>query len=284
MTDEDKGLMKKILKVAAIVVALIILFASFGTVKAGQVGVKVRVGKIVGMIQPGLYFKIPFVESVNKMDVKTRTINYDKNGNEGDTHDSSQLLGASKDLQDVSIGVVVNYHINPAKADVIYSQYNSIENFESSVVESIIRKTVKSLSAQYTAEELVTKRSEYNDNVTKQLSEELQAKDVIVEQSNITNFEFSKSFTAAIEAKVTATQNAEAAKNKLEQVKFEAQQKIETAKADAEAIRIQAQAVTSQGGEDYVRLQALKVWDGHGCTQNCFGQGTQMPVPFFNIK
>ena len=68
---------------------------------------------------------------------------------------------------------------------------------------------------------------------------------------------------------MTAVQQAEAAKNKLEQVKFEAQQTIETAKANAEAIRIQAQAINSQGGADYVELQRIKTWDGHACTSYC---------------
>jgi regulator of protease activity HflC (stomatin/prohibitin superfamily) len=199
---------------------------------------------------------------MNVMEVKTRTINYDKNGAEGDAIDTSQLFGASKDLQDVMIGVVVNYHINPEKVDNIFAQYRSTAVFESSVVEPIVRQIVKSTSAQYTAEELVTKRAEFSDKVNAQLMERFAEKDAVLEQFSVTNFEFSKAFTQAIEAKVTATQNAEAAKNKLEQVKFEAQQKVETAKAEAEAIRIQAAAVTSQGGADYVKLKWIERWDG----------------------
>lgn len=260
--------------------AIAILLGSFGTVKAGQIGVKTRFSSVVSTINPGLYLKIPFVEQVHKMDVKTRTINYDKNGNEGDATDTSQLFGASKDLQDVKIGVVVTYHVDPQKASAIFSQYSSVENYESNVIEPIVREAVKSTSAQFTAEELVTKRTEYSDVVNKTLSEQFTTKDAILERFSVTNFEFSAEFSKAIESKVTATQNAEAAKNKLEQVKFEAQQTIETAKATAEAQRISSQALAAQGGADYVNLKAIEKWDGHLPNQMIPGQS----LPFINLN
>jgi regulator of protease activity HflC (stomatin/prohibitin superfamily) len=270
---------KVITHAVIVLLALIFLTSSVGTVGAGERGVKTRFGAIVGVIPQGLYFKMPLVEKVNKMDVRTRTINYDKNGNEGDAIDTSQLSGASKDLQDVWIGVVVNYHLNPEKADAIFAQYRSTENYEANVIEPIIREVVKSTSAQYTAEELVTKRAQYSDEVNMTLTERMMSKDAVLERFSVTNFEFSEAFSQAIEAKVTATQNAEAAKNKLEQVKFEAQQTIETAKATAEAQRISSQALAAQGGEDYVQLKAIERWDGHLPTQMIPGSA----VPFLNL-
>src|SRR3990167_808960 len=271
---------KVVLHSIVLLFGLMFIFGSFGTVGAGERGVKTRLGAIVGTKEPGLYFKLPFVEDVVAMEVKTRTINYDKNGHEGDTLDSSQLSGASKDLQDVAIGVVVNYHIDPTKVSDIYAQYRSVENYEVNVIEPAIREVVKSTSALYTAEELVTKRADYSDKVNLILTDRLGAKFAILERFNVTNFEFSQAFTQAIESKVTAVQKAEAAKNKLEQIKFEAQQTIETAKATAEAIRIQAQAVNSQGGADYVQLQAVSKWNGILPIQMIPG-GT---VPFINLK
>jgi len=255
------------------------LFMSFGTIQAGERGVKTRLGAVTGVVQPGFYTKIPWIEHVYSMDVKTRTINYDKNGNEGDSADTSQLFGASKDLQDVKIGVMVNYNVDPTKVDAIFSEYRSVENYEANVLESVVRKTVKSLSATYTAEELVTKRAEYNEKVTSSLSEQFLEKNAILQLANVTNFEFSPEFTKAIETKVTAVQNAEAAKNKLEQVKYEKAQRIAQAEGEAQAISIQANAIGSQGGADYVALQAVKQWDGHLPTQMIPGSA----LPFLNI-
>ena len=281
--DENSQLrIDKIIKiVVGLFIFLVFVLGSFGTISAGERGVKTRLGAISGVVDPGLYFKLPFIEHVERMEVKTRTVNYDKGGDNGDDKPTlDNLFGASKDLQDVAIGVVVNYHINPEKVDLIYSQYRSVENYESNVIEPMIRETVKSTSAQYTAEELVTKRAEFGDKVNLILSERFSTKDAILERFSVTNFEFSKEFTKSIESKVTAVQNAEAAKNKLEQIKFEAQQTIETAKAQAESIRIQAQAITSQGGADYVKLKAIEKWNGTVPQTMIPGAS----VPFIDLK
>jgi regulator of protease activity HflC (stomatin/prohibitin superfamily) len=267
-------------RVVLIGILLGVLMGSLGTIDAGERGIKTRFGAVVSTHEPGIYFKLPLVDKMQKMEVKTRTINYDKNGSEGDALDTSQLSGASKDLQDVWIGVVVNYHVDAEKVTDIYSQYRSVDNFETNVIEPIIREVVKSTAAQYTAEELVTKRSEFGDKVNLVLAERFASKQTVLERFSVTNFEFSSAFTEAIEGKVTAVQNAEAAKNKLEQIKFEAQQTIETARATAEAQRIQSASLAAQGGEDYVNLKAIEKWDGKLPQQMIPGSS----VPFLNLS
>lgn len=241
-------------------VALIVLLTSFGTIDAGERGVKTRMGPVVGVLDSGAYFKLPFIESVTKMNVKTQTVTYER---------EEPLASASKDLQDVAIATVVNYHIDPLSVQAIFTQYGDQDTYEAQVVRPAVRDIVKATASQFTAEELVTKRTAFTDAVKVALNERLEKNFAVVEQVNITNFQFSPSFSAAIEAKVTAVQNAEAQKNKLEQVKYEAQQKIESAKAEAEAIRIQAQAINSQGGADYVEKLRIEKWNGQGCTQYC---------------
>lgn len=239
---------------------LIIIFGSFGVVDAGERGVKTRLGNVVGTVEPGLYFKLPFFEHVIKMSVRTQSVIYER---------ENPLASASSDLQDVSIASVTNYHVDPTKVVDIYVQYKSLEAFEESVIRPAVRDTVKATASQYTAADLVTKRPDFATKVALTLNERLADTYVIVEQSNITDLQFSESFSRAIEAKVTAVQEAEAAKNNLEKVKFEAQQTIEKAKAEAESIRIQTQAINSQGGAAYVDKIIADKWDGKGCTQYC---------------
>ena len=74
------------------------------------------------------------------------------------------------------------------------------------------------------------------------------------------NFDFSPSFNAAIESKVTAEQNALAAKNLLEQKKFEAQQVVATAKGKAEAMGIESEALAKN--PQILQLRALEKWNG----------------------
>lgn len=252
-------------------VVLIVLFGCFGTIDAGERGVHTRLGNVIGTKEPGLYMKLPFIEHIDKISVRTQSVIYER---------EDPLTAASSDLQDVKIATVTNYHIDPVKVEGVYKQYRTLENHEESVIRPAVRDTVKAISSQFAAGELITRRAEFADKVATLLNERLGDTYVIVEQTNITDIQFSPSFTQAIEAKVTAVQLAEAAKNKLEQVKFEAQQAIEKAKAEAESIRIQAQAINSQGGADYVNLKAIEKWNGILPTQMIPG-GT---VPFINLR
>lgn len=239
---------------------LIVLFGSFGTVGAGERGVKTRLGAVVGVVQSGLYFKFPLIEKVTIMDVHTQSMIATKD---------APLSAASNDLQDTKLAVVVNYHIEPGTVANIYQQYGDADTYYTTIVDPLIIATVKATASQYTAADQIQKRLGMSAKALAALQAAFEGKNVVIEKADITNIAFSDSFTQSIEAKVTAVQNAEAAKNKLEQIKFEAQQTVETAKAQAEAIKIQAQAINSQGGADYVALQKIKAWDGHSCVSYC---------------
>ena len=97
----------------------------------------------------------------------------------------------------------------------------------------------------------------------------------IVDEFNIVNFEFSKNFNDAIEAKVTAEQQALAAKNKLEQIKFEADQKIAEARGKAEAMTIESNALKSN--PQILELRALEKWNG------TLPQVTGGAIPLINL-
>ena len=110
------------------------------------------------------------------------------------------MESASKDLQDVRVSTVVNYKIDPLKVRELFEQYRTEENFEEQVLKPIIKKEIKETTSLYTAEELVTKRAEYNSVIDSTLTENFTGVGVIFEQSNITYLAFSESFNKAIEA------------------------------------------------------------------------------------
>ncbi len=244
---------------------IIVLFSSFGTVSAGNIGVRTRFSKVTGSVQPGLYIQVPFIDSVTAMDVQTQK-------------DQTDASAASNDLQNVTATVAVNYHVEPQDATTIFSNIGT--NYADRVIAPAIAESVKAVSAKYTAEQLITERETVRQEIITLLTTKLQTYGVQTDSLNIVNFAFSDQFNQAIEAKVTAQQNALAAQNKLQQVQFEAEQTVASAKAQAQAIQIQAQAINSQGGADYVQLQAIKAWDGHLPTQMIPGS----TVPFINLS
>lgn len=246
------------------VIVLIMLFGTFYTIPAGVRGVLLTFGKPdMATKTEGLHVKIPFIQQIIKMDVKTQKY-------------EAELTAASKDLQDVKTKIAINYHIVPERVPEIYRDIGLA--YSEKVIYPLEQEANKASTAQYTAEELITRREEVKEVMKNLLIEKLQSRGIVVEEISIINFAFSDVFTQAIETKVTAEQNALAAKNKLVQIEFEAQQRITQAKGEAEAIKIQAQAITQQGGKDYVNLQAIMQWDGK--LPSIMGGGA---VPFINF-
>jgi regulator of protease activity HflC (stomatin/prohibitin superfamily) len=251
---------KIIAHVIILLVIIILGFGSFGTVPSGFRGIKTRFSKVVNVVDPGLYFKLPVIEHVTQMDIRTQTLTFDNKQATGGDSEYTSLAAASQDLQDVAIATVVNYHLDPTKVDTIFMQYGNSASYSLNIVEPIVRDTVKTIASTYTAEELVTKRSDFNDKILASLKDRLSVKYISVERINITNFEFSKSFTEAIEAKVTAVQNAEAAKNKLVQIQVEAQQAVAKAEGEAKAIAVKGAALKDNPG--IVELNWIDKWNG----------------------
>lgn len=258
--------MKAILSLVGVfvVIAVIITINPFAQVSSQQIGIVTKFGAIDGTIGEGLHVINPFTTDIVKMDITTQQL-------------AVPAGAASKDLQSVSTEVSVNFNLDSGRVIDIYRELKN--EYAARVIEPSIQEAVKSATAKYTAEELVTKREEVKGTIYQDLKNRLATRDIIVTEVLITNFDFSPSFNQAVEAKVKAEQDALASKNKLEQTKYEAEQKIVSATADAESIRIQAEAVNSQGGADYVQLQAIQKWNGQ--LPNQFIPGSA--VPFLNL-
>ena len=240
--------------VALVIIGIGIWLWPFAQVGAGERGVVTRLGAYEREMGPGLNWRTPLLEHVIVFNVQTQK-------------EQVEATAASKDLQNVNTTVAINYNVDPSKVGDLYVKVG--ENYKNVVIDPAIQEVVKAVTAGYTAEELITKRADVSSAIQTGLTQRLASSSILVTSISITEFKFSDTFTAAIEAKVTAQQNALAAQNKLQQIQFEAQQTIATAEAQAKAIQIQAQAINSQGGADYVELQRIKTWDGHGCTSYC---------------
>lgn len=268
MTRYDEPILNPIKIVVWAIIAIIIvstLFGAFYTVDAGQRAVLLTWGKPNPTpMDAGLHFKIPLVQSVVKMEV--RTLKYE-----------ALASAASQDLQTVTTNVAVNYHVQPNSVVTMYRTVGV--HYQDTIIQPAVQETVKAVTARFSAEQLITKRPLAKDEIDRILTERLLEYNIIVDTISITNFDFSEVFNQAIENKVTAEQNALAAKNKLEQVKYEAEQRITQATAEAQAIEIQARAIQAQGGKEYVQLQAISKWNG--ILPQFTGGGA---IPFINLN
>ncbi len=248
------------------VIGLVVASSVFVRVPSGYRGVLMTFGKVEDtVLQEGLNYKVPFSQTVVLMNVQIQKA-------------ESTESTATQDLQEVSTTVAVNYRLNPGRVNEIYKDLR--EDYVSRVIKPNIEESLKATTAEYRAEELVTKRAVVKSTFDDILVERLSVFNIDVISVSLTDFQFSTSFAAAIEAKVIAEQEALQAKNTLEQIRYEAQQQIIQAEAaknatiaraegDAFAQIIQANAtaksiklITEQMTAEYSQYLWLQQWDG----------------------
>jgi len=234
-------IIKLIFMGAGIFLLLGLIFSSVYIISAGERGVLLTFGKPNEIaITEGLHFKFPFAQSIKKMDIKTQKYETDASA-------------ASKDLQVVSTQIAVNYHLVPEGVPTLYQEIGIY--YQDRIIQPAVQEIIKASTAEFTAEELITRRPEVKEKIKELLRERLSSRGVIVEDISITNFDFSESFNAAIEQKVTAEQLKLKAERDLQRIEIEAEQTIASAKAEAESLRLQKQEITP----DLIELRRIEV-------------------------
>ena len=263
-----KGLGKKVAVIAIALLVLVVLGGSMGTVGAGQQGVLLRFGAVTATIfDEGLYFKIPFVNQVVLMSTQIQKY-------------TATATSSSKDLQEVSTEVTLNYQLDAARVGEIYRTMR--RQYENRIIQPYIQEAVKSVTANYDAEELITQRPEVKSELQTFVTERLAPLGMNVVELSITDFQFSAGFQQSIEAKVTAVQQALEAENALARVEFEAQQEIAKARAEAEGLRLQKQQITAQLLQlRQIEVQRAAVEKWNGVMPNVVTSGG--PVPMLDV-
>jgi prohibitin 2 len=262
------GIGKKIFVIAVVIAALILLAGTMGIVGAGQRGVLLRFGAVTGTIkEEGLYFKVPFAERVALMSTQIQKY-------------TAPVGSSSKDLQVVTTEVTLNYQLNASSVGETYR--NMRQDYESRVIQPYIQEAVKSTTANYDAEQLITKRPQVKDELQNLMTERLAPLGIGVVQLSITDFQFSSTFQDSIEAKVKAVQQALEAENALRRIEFEAQQAIVKATAEAKGLELQKAQITTQLLElrrIEVQGRAVEKWNGVMPTVVTSGG----PVPMLDV-
>lgn len=240
----------------------------FAIVPAGHRGVMTTLGKPSEQVYgEGIHLRLPIVQQLHLMDVRVA-----RSEGEGDA--------ASKDLQAVRVKVILNYHLDPqAVAQTFKLIAPSAEEVATRIIEPARPEAFKAATAQFTAEELVTRRNEVGEPIAAQLRDKLARHGVVLDELAIANFAFSPSFTSAIEAKVNAEQKKLQADRDLLRIQVEAEQRVASARAEAEALRLQRQEVTPLLLElrraENERL-AIAKWNGQMPTTAVGGSATPL--------
>ena len=200
--------------------AVIIAGSCVSSVPTGHTGIVTTFGHVEDYtFEAGVHFKMPWQEVIT-MD----------NRNQRATIDLSCF---SSDIQEVDVTYTINYQIQKSNAQTIYKTIG--KDYFGTVIAPRIQEAVKSVIAQYNAENLIANREKLSAEVKEILIEKLAQYNIEVLDASIENLDFSDVFTAAVEAKQVAEQTK--LKTQIEQ-----EQAIIIAEAEAERAVIEAQA------------------------------------------
>lgn len=243
--NANSGGVKKIVAAVIVISALlIVILNSFTTVSAGHSGVVTTFGKVSeGVLPEGLHFKIPFIQRIILIDNRVQKA-------------EASCSSASKDLQTVSSTIAVNYKVLNGFSASVYKNIGM--DYESVIITPAIQECVKAVTAKFTAEELITNRQSVGDQMMELLKEKIGDYGIDIQIFNITAFDFTDEYNAAIEAKQTAQQNALKAEQDLQRIRVEAEQTIAKAQAEAEAYRLKSEQLTPE----IIISNYIEKWDG----------------------
>lgn len=166
---------------------------------------------------------------------------------------------ATRDLQDLSGEVTVFYTINPEPLATTRTRIGTMPQVTTKV-RSLTQEVFKASSAQYTAEEAITKREQLRRDFDTRMAERLATFGINFESSAIENLSFSPKFNEAVEAKQIAEQQAKQALFEAQKAEAQAQAEINRAKGKAEAQRLLAETLKAQGGELVLQKEAIAAW------------------------
>jgi regulator of protease activity HflC (stomatin/prohibitin superfamily) len=233
---DDKGHEKmdmlRIIKDAGLFLVVVILVlpalsSSFYTVNEGHVGITKRFNAATGQVDPGLHFKIPFIDTVEEMEVRTR-----KNVEEAASATSEQMP--------ITAQVSINWTVTRSAALDLFVNYGGLDQFEARMLDPRLRQAAKAILSKFTAEQLIQNREQARSEIQEMFTNLVETLPISVDSAQIENIELPAKYLASIEAKQTEKNLAAAEKFKLERQNLEAQQLVQTANANRDATKAKA--------------------------------------------
>lgn len=269
-------------------IGLSAVFGSFYTINEGERGIILTNGSLSGVADPGLNFKLPFVQSIVPISVRNHVYRY-----EG-------IQSYSYDQQIAGITLSVNVEVPKENVQKIYREYGDLDQAVERAVNPRVFENLKNVFGQYTAQRAIQERGNLNSDIFVAIQKSVMNSGLNVTSVQIENIDYSDTYESAVEAAAKAKADIETAKSRLAQVNQEAQQKVAQASAEAQAKKLQADAdayATEAAGKatanairergaalrdnpDLVSLVAAEKWDGKLPVQMVPGSA----VPFIDLS
>jgi regulator of protease activity HflC (stomatin/prohibitin superfamily) len=270
--DEAVAIVKRVKKYLMIggglLLAFILVNASYSTVGPGERGIMVTMGKTgTEVLGEGPHLKVPFFSEVRTMSVRVKK-----------SQDTTEA--ATKDMQKVQAIVALNWTINPESVGKMLREVGDESAIDNNIIAPAVSEVLKAATSKLTAEEVLSKRIELKESIDRALIARLTAYGLIIKDISLVDLDFTKEFNHAVEQKQIAEQEAKQAeyvaqkatqdaKARVNSAKGQAEANLAIAKAEAEANLVKARA-QAEGQKllkqtlthDVLQLEYLKRWNG----------------------
>jgi regulator of protease activity HflC (stomatin/prohibitin superfamily) len=258
-------------------IALTVVGGSFYTVDQGERGVILRNGAVVGTAEPGLGFKLPIVDSIREINVQTQAQLY------------KDVMVYSRDQQNASLQVSVNYRLASDKVEQIYSEFGGQNGIVTRLLDRQVPEEVKNVFGKFNAVTAIQERARLGMEIQEAIQKAAGNNMLIVESVQVENIDFSDAYEKSIEQRMLAEVEVQKVQQNAEREKVQAEIAVIQAKAQADAVKLQgdaeAHAINARGkalrdNPSLIQLVQAEKWDGKLPTTMVPGQ----TVPFINVK
>jgi len=206
----------------------------------------------------GLSLVIPYAQTARMVNVRTQV------------YKNPEVFAQSQDLQEITVHVAVNYHIDPDQAAEIYQDIGL--DYENTVIGPAVLQLVKEEVGLVKAVDFALSRQQMARDVETALTTQLNVYGIVIEFVNIEDAVFDPDFIKAVKEKVIAVEEAaeqlnliEAERAKKQQVILQAeaqeQKRLIEARGEADAIEEVAAALGFTTGE-YLDWVLINQWSG----------------------
>ncbi len=243
--DIEKVLKRYGVIITPIIIAVILLFTSIYTIQEGYVGIVKRFGKAIEQVDAGIHLKIPFTDSIQEIEVRTK-----KN--------TEKMMVATSEQMRAEAIVSINWTVKREAVLDLYKKYGSLAQFEERILDPRLREVSKQGIAMFTAEENINKRESVTNAIKEAFLEEITPFPVVINSVQYENISLPTNYLESIDRKQTAKNERDAEQFKLEKQKLEAMREVNTADAQKQARKLEADGIAYKI-ETEAKAQAKKV-------------------------
>ncbi len=247
--------------------AFIFFLSGLYTVEQGDRGVVLRFGKLIDVVDAGIHFKIPFMDSVMRMSVRTQKI-------------TLKLAVYSKDVQGAEVLFSANYALVPEKVGDIYTKAGL--DYDKRLILPQLQSRPKDIFGKYNAVNIVQAREKLTEEIHNELAAQFKDSGILIQSIQLENIDFSDSYEHSVEERMKAEVEVQKVQQNLERERInadmvrtkaqgEADAKLARANADAKAIEVlgqaEAQAILVKAkalreNPSYIQMLQAEKWNG----------------------